>query len=80
MHIARLNRETNKRKQKKETKKTQWSSLIIFGSIDYKTIAKSRGACHRRFKFFSGTEMNKEHPLEMGITGSVDNYFHLTHY
>jgi len=68
LHIARLNRETNKRKHKKK-QKTQWSGLIIFGSIDYKTtcIAKSRGACHRRFKFFSGTEMNKEHPLEVGV-------------
>ena len=43
-------------KQNTKRKKTQWSRLIIFGSIDYKTIAKSRGA------------------------GSVDNYFHLTHY
>ena len=41
LHIARLNRDTNTKKQKK----TQWSSLIIFGSIGYITIAKSRGAC-----------------------------------
>ena len=32
------------KKTQKETKKTQWSSVIIFGSIDYKTVAKSRGA------------------------------------
>ena len=71
----------HRNKQKKTQKeKKQWSSLIIFGSIDYKTIAKSRSACHKRFTFFSGTEMNKEHPLEVGVTGSVDNYFHLTHY
>jgi len=73
-----------KKKQRKENtkkkQKKQWSSLIILGSIDYKTIAKSRGACLRRFNFFSGTKMKKEHPLEVGVTGSVDNYFHLTHY